>query len=109
KHSGSGTQPDPRDPLQLGLLLAISYAGAPVDNVLYDAILESKFNSTTASLNSNDNHMCVGGNTNGTFASLALDQQDPPTLVPFFRPAKPFAPFNCTTLNGGAVAAVVLP
>jgi parallel beta-helix repeat protein len=109
KHSGSGTAPDTRDPLQLGLLLAISYAGAPVDNVLYDAILESKFDPTTASLNSNDNHMCVGGNTNGKFASLALDKQAPPVFVPFYRPAKPFAPFDCTTLNGGAVAAVVLP
>ena len=47
--------------------------------------------------------------TGGTFASLALDKQMPPTLVPFYRPAKPFAPFDCTTLNGGPVAAVVLP
>lgn len=108
-HSGSGTQPDPRDPLQLGLLLTISYAGQPVDSVLYDAIAESKFDSTMASLNSNDNHMCVGGNTGGTFASMALDKQNPPTLVPFYRPAKPFVPFDCTSLNGGAVAPVVLP
>jgi parallel beta-helix repeat protein len=108
-HSGSGTHPDTRDPLQLGLLLTLVYSGAPVDSVLYDAIQESKFNSTTPSLNSNDNHMCVGSNTGGTFASLALDKQMPPTLVPFYRPAKPFAPFDCTTLNGGPVAAVVLP
>jgi hypothetical protein len=40
---------------------------------------------------------------------MNLAQQDPPSLVPFFRPAKPFAPFDCTALNGGPVAAVVLP
>lgn len=107
-HAGSGTAPDPRDPLQLGLLLAVVYAGQPVDNVLYDTIQESMFHSTMPSMNSNDNHMCVGGNTGGTFASMDLQHQAPPTL-PFFRPAKPFAPFDCTTLNGGPVAPVVLP
>jgi parallel beta-helix repeat protein len=109
KHSGSGTQADPRDPLQLGLLLLLVYGANPVDNVLYDAIGESKFNSTMANQNSNDNHMCVGGNTAGTFASMSLATQSPSSITPFFRPAKPFAPFDCTMLNGGAVAPVVLP
>lgn len=108
-HSGSGQHPDARDPLQLGLLLLLSYAGQPVDNVLYDAIGESKFHSTNAAMNSNDNHMCIGGNTGGTFASLALDKQSATTTVAFFRPGAPFAPFDCTTLTGGPVAAVVLP
>ena len=109
KHSGSGKQADPRDPLQLGLLLLLVYGANPVDNVLYDTIGESKFDSTMASLNSNDNHMCIGGNTAGTFASMSLATQAPTSIVPFFRPAKPFAPFDCTALNGGAVAPVVLP
>jgi parallel beta-helix repeat protein len=109
KHSGSGKQADPRDPLQLGLLLLLVYGANPVDNVLYDSIGESKFDSTMANQNSNDNHMCVGGNTAGTFASMSLATQSPSSITPFFRPAKPFAPFDCTTLNGGAVAPVVLP
>jgi parallel beta-helix repeat protein len=109
KHSGSGTAPDVSDPLQLGLLLALHNQGRPVDSVLYDAIGESTFDPVVATKNTNDNHMCIGGNTGGTFASMALDkQQDNPTLA-FYRPAAPFAPFQCTELRGGAVAEVVLP
>jgi hypothetical protein len=108
-HSGSGQHPDPRDPLQIGLLLLLSYAGQPVDNVLYDAIGEPEFHSTDASMNSNANRICIGGNTGGTFASLALDKQSATSTVAFFRPAAPFRPFDCTALSGGPVAAVVLP
>jgi parallel beta-helix repeat protein len=94
-HTGSGTAPDLNDPLKLGVLLALKYNGAPVDNVLYDAIGEA-FDIVTPYY-SNDNHICVGGNTGGTFASLALDKQVPanPDPPPFYRPAKPFAPFDC--------------
>lgn len=108
KHSGSGTSPDLRDPLQLGLLLAVSYGTSPVDSVLYDAIGESGFDSADTARNTNDNHMCVGGNTGGTFASLDLAVQAT-KITPFFRPAAPFAPFDCMALSGGAVAPVVLP
>jgi parallel beta-helix repeat protein len=108
-HAGSGQHPDARDPLQLGLLLLLSYAGKPVDNVLYDAIGEQKFHSTDAAMNSNTNHVCIGGNTGGTFASMALDQQSATSMVAFFRPAAPFTPFDCTMLTGGPVAPVVLP
>jgi parallel beta-helix repeat protein len=109
KHTGSGTRADPGDPLQLGLLLLIAYNGQPVDSVLYDAIGEPDFHSTDALLNSNANHICIGGNTGGTFASLRLEKQSATTQIPFFRPAAPFKPFECTTLAGGAVAEVVLP
>jgi parallel beta-helix repeat protein len=109
KHSGSGTHADTGDPLMLGLLLTVIYAGHPVDNVLYDAIGESRFDSTDPVKNTNDNHMCVGDNTGGTFASLALDKQSLTSQVAFFRPAAPFAPFDCTALAGGPIADVVLP
>jgi parallel beta-helix repeat protein len=109
KHTGSGTLADARDPLMLGLLLLVAYGNQPVDSVLYDAIGEPLFNSTDPALNSNDNHMCIGGNTGGTFASLALALQSSTAQIPFFRPAKPFKPFDCTTLTGGPVADVVLP
>jgi parallel beta-helix repeat protein len=109
KHSGSGTAPDVADPLMLGILLALANPGRPIDSLLYDAIGESEFNSTDATKNSNDNHMCFGGNTGGTFASMALDKQSATSMLAFFRPAAPFAPFQCTELKGGAVAEVVLP
>jgi parallel beta-helix repeat protein len=106
-HSGSGTRPDPRDPGGLGLLLLLAFNGQPVASVLYDAIGE-QFHSTDATLNTNVNHMCVGGST-GTFATMALDMQTPTSQVAFFRPASPFKPYDCTTLIGGPVAQVVLP
>jgi parallel beta-helix repeat protein len=109
KHSGSGTLADAHDPLKLGLLLLLSYGTQPVDSILYDAIGESKFHSTDATMNSNDNHMCIGGNTGGTFASLSLDHQSATTQVPFFRPAAPFKPFDCTALAGPPIVDVVLP
>ena len=108
KHSGSGTMPDLHDPMHLGLLLGFGFGTSPVANVLYDAIMET-FDSTDAGKNTNNNHMCVGGNTGGTFASLDLAEQMGGTMKPFFRPAAPFAPYDCTTLNGGAVQPVVLP
>ncbi|HEY0195083.1 MAG TPA: parallel beta-helix domain-containing protein, partial [Kofleriaceae bacterium] len=109
-HSGSGTDPDLGDPLHVGLLLAAVYGpSTPVDNVLYDSVQEPKFSATVAADNSNANHICVGGNTGGTFASLDLAEQSPAGFKPFFRPAKPFAPFDCVALDGGAVAQVTLP
>jgi parallel beta-helix repeat protein len=108
-HTGSGAHPDLNDPLQLGALLAFHYAPTAVDNVLYDAIGESGFSATVPATNTNDNHVCVAGNTGGTFATLALDKQRMPAPPPFYRPAAPFAPFDCTALNGGPVAPVVLP
>jgi parallel beta-helix repeat protein len=109
RHMGSGTQADARDPLMFGLLLLAAYGSQPVDSVLYDAIKESKFDSTNATMNSNDNRICIGGNTGGTFASMALDQQSATTQIPFFRPAAPFTPFDCTALPDGPIADVVLP
>ncbi|HEY4241651.1 MAG TPA: parallel beta-helix domain-containing protein [Kofleriaceae bacterium] len=110
-HVGSGTAPDTTDPLMLGLLLAISYGADPVDSVLYDSIGESMFDSTVAASNSNDNHICVGGETasGSSFASMDLAEQSVSSQVPFFRPAAPFVPFDCTDLVGGPVAAVTLP
>ena len=60
--------PDAHDLLSLGLLLAVKHGATPVDSVLYDAIGET-FDEMTPHY-SNDSHMCVGGNTGGTFAAL---------------------------------------
>ncbi len=111
-HSGSGKGPDiTRD---LGAALFTLFAGSSVDSVLYDTIGESAFDAEDASANSNDNHICAGENTNGTFASLNLGPRlmtDPPDLsAPVLRLATaPFAPFDCTALTGGPVGEVVLP
>ncbi len=107
-HMGSGTTPDTSDPLMMGLLFVLVYQGQPVDNVLYDSIGESKFSSTDPAGNSNDNHVCVGGNTSGTFASMSLATQSAAMITPFFRPGSPFSPFDCTSLLNGPVAPVTL-
>lgn len=108
-HSGSGTMPDVTDPMQLGLLLVLIYNTDPVDNVLYDTIGEASFDSTDPLLNTNDNHMCIGGNTGGTFASMKIEDQSASNTIPFFRPAAPFAPFDCTALAGDPIIDPVMP
>jgi parallel beta-helix repeat protein len=107
-HAESGRQPDTLDPMMFGVLLVLVYATNPVDSILYDTIGEPMFHSTDVSMNTNTNHICVGGNTGGTFASMNVEVQSVQNIVPFFRPAAPFAPFDCTTMNGGAVVAPTL-
>jgi hypothetical protein len=111
-HMGSGEHPDIGR--ELGLALAALFPDSSVDSVLYDTIGEGVFDAEDVAANTNDNHICVGGNPNGTFASLNLGPRlamDPPDLVsPVLRITEaPFAPFDCTELEGGAVAEVVLP
>ncbi len=85
--------------LLFGQLLAVLYGDEPSDSVLYDTIGESMFDAEVAANNSNDNHICVGGNTNGSFASFDAPNQPG---GPFLQiDAAPFAPFDCTTLAGG--------
>ena len=109
-HSNSGTRPDNGDSNKrpLGLLLAITYKGTPVDTVVYDAILESKFSATEPANNSNDNTLCVGSASGVTYASLDLanlvarsEQGDLPDKSDLYRPAAPFAPFDCTGFTSG--------
>ena len=99
----------------IGFLLWAVYGDTPVDNILYDGILESSFSATEPSENSNDNHICVGESGAGTFASLDLETLaaraenfDFPTVDDLYRPDAPFAPFNCDTLTLGEVAPVDL-
>ncbi|MCB9661693.1 MAG: right-handed parallel beta-helix repeat-containing protein [Sandaracinaceae bacterium] len=88
--------------IRFGQLLAVLYGSDPTDSVLYDTIGESMFDENVPANNSNDNHICVGGNTNGTFASFNGEAQLMSPGSPFLQLATaPFAPFDCTTLNGG--------
>jgi parallel beta-helix repeat protein len=103
-HEGSGTDIDLFDPNMLGLMLKFIYGQImkPVDSVVYDTIGE-------ASLDSNDNHLCAGGNTGGTFASLDFAAQAANLGSPYKRwDAPPFGPaagmqFDCTALAGAAL------
>lgn len=108
-HTGGGTAPDGADLVNrpLGALLAIGYGDTPVDTVLYDAIGESAFSATDPAGNSNDHHVCVGAAT-PSYASLDLANAadrfasgDLPKLEDLYRPASPFAPFDCAGFTDG--------
>ncbi|MFT3928608.1 MAG: parallel beta-helix domain-containing protein [Myxococcales bacterium] len=112
-HSGSGTNPDLNNPLQVGLLLKLLYGSDPVSNVIYDTIGETD-------LTTNDNNICAGGQPeNSSFASLNFAEQDekgPGQPVKIF-PAHPFdsatppvvgGQFDCVTPPSLAANPVVL-
>ncbi|MFT7519465.1 MAG: parallel beta-helix repeat protein [Kiritimatiellia bacterium] len=112
-HSGSGSRPDNSDPAvrEMGFLLAVLYNGTTVDNVIYDAIGESSFDTADATKNSNDNHICVGA-SEGSFASLNLEVlagSGVPSVSKIYRPDAPFAPFNCDALTTGPIRAAEVP
>ena len=118
-HSGSGTDPDLDDVVNrpIGTIVGLVYrdSGFPVDDVLYDAINESSFSATEASGNSNDNRICVGPNNGGTYASLDLESLAAkmenfklPQISDVYRPEAPFAPFDCTDLEGGDIPKIEL-
>ncbi|MBX3269515.1 MAG: right-handed parallel beta-helix repeat-containing protein [Sandaracinaceae bacterium] len=108
-HTDGGLSPDVSR--EFGLLIRAVFGERPVSSVLYDTIGESMFDPNDASMNSNDNRICAGGNTGGNgVASLDVPRQ----LVSIGSPilvidTAPFAPFDCTSLNGGPVAPVTLP
>ena len=118
-HSGSGTDPNNGNGLNplLGLYLQVLYAGdLPVDTILYDTLMESSFNAADAGMNSNDNAICAGADTNATFASLdlgttaaLLEMGMPIDTSMIFQPSSPFAPFDCTTFLSGGSGAVIAP
>jgi parallel beta-helix repeat protein len=109
-HSGSGMSADTT--MEFGALIQILYfpaGGTP--SIIYDTIGESMFDPEVAANNSNDNHICAGGNTNGTgFGSMnvaaQLESAGSPHLI---IEEAPFAPFDCSELEGGPVEEVVLP
>ena len=111
-HSGSGTNPTLSSfEQELGLLLAFVYgANLPVDSLLYGTIGESAFDPVDPSLNSNDNHICLGDTNDGaTFASLNIlgllnDSGDiVGTFDDLYRPEAPFTPFDCGDFEAGPI------
>lgn len=115
-HSGSGTAPDMTNLIdrEIGFLLGLVYGEERVDDVLYDSIEESAFSATDASGNSNDNHICIGTNGAGSFASLNLEVLATQVLdtgaspEDLFRPPAPFTPFDCSELAGGPIPDITL-
>lgn len=119
EHSGGGKNIDAGEPgikRQLGLLLSIVYGESTVDAVVYDGWGESAFDAKDGSKNSNDNRICLKGNTGATVVNLHLDVVLPaalsgtfPKLEDLYRPAAPFAPYDCDAMAGGAIAAPTMP
>ncbi|MGB1698501.1 MAG: parallel beta-helix domain-containing protein, partial [Nannocystaceae bacterium] len=103
-NTGSGA-PNTDFGQELGLLLQIVYGANPIDAVLYDAWGETSFDSTDPSLNSNDNHICVADSAadGATFASLNMEYliANGGVFDDLFRPAEPYAPFDCDTFISG--------
>lgn len=102
-HSGSGTKPDVS--VQFGLGLKVLFGKGPIRDVLYDVLGESGFNPDVQADNTNDNHVCVGGNPAGTFATVNLSVEPIPQKALFDGDR---APFDCDSLTAGPVAEVVL-
>ena len=108
-HMGSGTDTSGATGNQeLGILVGALFGETPVDEILYDTWGESSFSASDASMNSNDNHICLGNNAGATFVSLNLEAVlsggSFPTLDDVFRPAAPFAPFDCGEFQNGPLA-----
>ena len=118
-HSGSGSQPDGNDAeaRPLGALLMALYAPAltAVDTIVYDGIGEL-VDPEVAGNNTNLNHVCAQQPAGASWATLdlpklqgILDMGGFPTLADLYRPAAPFAPFDCTGFTAGPIAPVMLP
>lgn len=103
-HSGSGTRADTTK--DMGLLVGLLYGSEDAaPSVVYDGIGESSFDAEVPANNSNDNHICVGGNTGGNgFGVMNLAAQiDTPGSPHLILRDPPFAPYDCTSLDGGPV------
>lgn len=95
----------------LGLLLNVMFPGeAVVPNIVYDSIGETTFDATTLANNTNDNHICLGGNQSARFGSLDLASQEATLgMSPFLVVEQgPFGAFDCTALSGAPIAPVEL-
>lgn len=104
-HADSGDKVDLFDPNMLGIMLNVLYSplARPVDSVVYDTIGETD-------LDSNDNHVCAGGNASGSFASLDFEAQSMTLPSPYRRwDAPPFGPsagaqFDCDAIAGAPIS-----
>lgn len=123
---GNGASPDAGSPLTrpLGAILALTYDvsgnGLAVDDITYDGI-EQVVDPMVPANNTNEHHICLAGNGGASYATLNLPvistkaqrafigQGPPPTPDDLYRPAAPFAPFDCSALDAGPVSAVELP
>jgi parallel beta-helix repeat protein len=113
-HDGSGSSVDVSK--ELGLLVGFLYTvgdntRGQVPSIIYDAIGESAFDADDPAANSNDNHICAGGNPNANaFGSMdALTQVGANLMAPhLIIEDPPFAPFDCDVLEGGPIPEVSL-
>ncbi len=67
--------------IRFGALFSVLYGGTgATDTIIYDGIGESMFDADVAANNSNDNTICVGGNTGGSFTEVSCMAM--PSTVP---------------------------
>jgi parallel beta-helix repeat protein len=118
-HANFGTRADVADPdaRPLGALLGTMYGleFMSVDAIIYDAIGEQVMPGAGGN-STNLNHVCLERESGATFAALGLDRLFElitggmfPSLDDIYRPAQPFAPFDCSGFTGAPIAPVVLP
>lgn len=100
-HTDGGLAPEPHG--DFGVLIRVLFTEDPVPSVIYDSIGEEF--STDPTMHTNVNRICVGGNTGGTgVASLDVPSQLLSPMSPILVVADaPFAPFDCTTIEGDPI------
>lgn len=103
-HTGSGTKVD--HSVELGQGLLIAFPGQTVPSVLYEVLGESSFDTEDAAGNSNDNRVCVGDNTGGNFAVVALSV--PVAEIASFTFGESLEEFACNSLTDGPIGEITL-
>jgi parallel beta-helix repeat protein len=115
-HANTGTSVDGGSPdldaRPLGFLVDVLYGDTPVDPLLsvFLAGHGDTYDAHDPAGNTNTLHLCFGDEGGAAFASLdietlatRLENLDVPTLDDVFRPAAPYAPFDCTGFTGGPI------
>ncbi len=108
-HSNVGTNSAGVTEVQeLGLLLVAAYGATPIDGLIYDGFSESMFSATDGTMVSNDNSICIENETGTGMVNLNLpgslaivEMGSFPTLADFYRPAAPYAPYDCSGFSYG--------
>ncbi|MEC7519456.1 MAG: parallel beta-helix domain-containing protein [Myxococcota bacterium] len=99
-HEPSTERPEPHG--DFGVLIAFLFTDRPSASVLYDALGETF--SEDATMHTNNNHICVGGNTEGDFASLNVTAQlSMPGSPILLLDSSDFGPFGCDSIMGDPI------
>ncbi len=119
-HTNTGTNPDLSTD-KLSFALAAIYGSTPIDQIIYDGLLEtnnmlptmdSGDTGMTGEPVSNDNNICVADGTIGNFdvGSWDIDSFPPvlPDLEDLPRGTAPYAPYDCEGIQSGPIPPIEL-